>query len=142
MLFCLTANYTPQALNAMREKPASRRAAAEQLLTAAGGKLVEFYFTIAEGPGAHVILDADGDTAAAMTSTAVASGAFQNVRMIRLFSEDEATAVREKRAKIQATYKAPGQWINDRRAIRCRVIHANPTEQKTHKQGANLDWTR
>jgi len=41
MLFCLTADYTPQALNAMRENPnTDRRAAVEQLLEAAGGKLV------------------------------------------------------------------------------------------------------
>jgi hypothetical protein len=33
MLFCLTAEYTPQALNAMRENPnTDRRAAVEQLL--------------------------------------------------------------------------------------------------------------
>jgi hypothetical protein len=42
MLFCLTADYTPQALNAMRENPnTDRRAAVEQLLAAAGGKLME-----------------------------------------------------------------------------------------------------
>jgi uncharacterized protein with GYD domain len=41
MLFCLTAEYTPQALNAMRENPnTDRRAAVEQLLGAAGGKLI------------------------------------------------------------------------------------------------------
>ena len=34
MLFCLTADYTPQALNAMRENPnTDRRAALEELLT-------------------------------------------------------------------------------------------------------------
>jgi len=38
MLFCLTAEYTPQALNAMRENPnTNRRAAVEQVLKAAGG---------------------------------------------------------------------------------------------------------
>jgi uncharacterized protein with GYD domain len=41
MLFCLTADYTPAALNAMRENPnTNRQAAVEQLLSAAGGKLV------------------------------------------------------------------------------------------------------
>ena len=38
MLFCLTAEYTPQALNAMRENPeTNRREATTQLLEAAGG---------------------------------------------------------------------------------------------------------
>ena len=37
MLFCLTADYTPQALNAMRENPnTDRRAAVEQLLRSCG----------------------------------------------------------------------------------------------------------
>jgi len=40
MLFSFTAEYTPQALNAMRENPSTdRRAAVEQLVQAAGGKL-------------------------------------------------------------------------------------------------------
>ena len=38
MHFCLTANYTPKALNAMRENPnTNRREAVEKLVTAAGG---------------------------------------------------------------------------------------------------------
>ena len=58
MLFCLTAEYTPQALNAMRENPnTDRRAAVEQLLEAAGGKLVAMYGRASNGPGAMVIFD-------------------------------------------------------------------------------------
>ena len=57
MLFCLTAHYTPQALNAMREVPnTDRREAAEALLDAAGGKLIEVYGMGSNGPGALVIL--------------------------------------------------------------------------------------
>jgi uncharacterized protein with GYD domain len=60
MLFCLTANYTHKALDAMRENPnTNRREAVEKMVTAAGGKLVEMYGTMAEGPGAMVIFDAD-----------------------------------------------------------------------------------
>ena len=41
MLFCLTANYTPKALDAMAKDPnTNRREAVEKLLAAAGGKLV------------------------------------------------------------------------------------------------------
>jgi len=51
MHFCLTANYTPKALNAMRENPnTNRREAVEKLVTAAGGKLVAMYATIAVTP--------------------------------------------------------------------------------------------
>ena len=56
MLFCITANYTPQALEAMGKNPnTNRREAVEKLVTAAGGKLVAMYGTVAEGPGAMVM---------------------------------------------------------------------------------------
>ena len=73
MLFCLTAEYTPQALNAMRENPnTDRRAAVEQLLEAAGGKLVAMYGRASNGPGAMVIFDVpDPAMAPAMCGVAV-----------------------------------------------------------------------
>jgi uncharacterized protein with GYD domain len=41
MLFCITANYTPKALEGMGKNPSTdRREAVEKLVTAAGGKLV------------------------------------------------------------------------------------------------------
>ena len=52
MLFCLTAEYTPQALNAMCENPnADCRAAVEQVLQAAGGKLVSQIRSAHKPPG-------------------------------------------------------------------------------------------
>ena len=43
MLFCITADYTSAALNAMRENPnTNRQAALEQLLSAAGENLLRF----------------------------------------------------------------------------------------------------
>jgi uncharacterized protein with GYD domain len=105
MLFCLTANYTPKALEAMSKNPsASRREAVEKLLSAAGAKLVAMYGTIAVGPGAMVIFDADPSAAPAVVGVAAASDGLQNVKMQRLFSEEEVTAVRQKRAQIQSSF--------------------------------------
>jgi uncharacterized protein with GYD domain len=110
MLFCLTTNYSPKALEAMSKNPnASRREAVEKLLSAAGAKLVAMYGTIAEGRGAMVIFDADPSAAPAVVGVAAASDGLQNVKMQRLFSEEEVTAVRQKRAKIQSSFSAPGQ---------------------------------
>ena len=51
MLFCITANYTPKALEAMAKSPnTNRRVEFEKLLTAAGAKLVGMYATMADGP--------------------------------------------------------------------------------------------
>jgi len=110
MLFCITANYTPKGLNAMRENPnTDRKAAFEKLVSAAEGKVVGFYFTAAEGPGALTIFEADPIAAAAITGTVASSDAVHDVKMMRLWTNEEAKVVRAKRAQLHTAYKAPGQ---------------------------------
>jgi hypothetical protein len=59
MLFCITAQYTPQAINAMLDDPNTNRAEAiSKLIEAAGGKLVSLYFYPAEGPGVLIPVQA------------------------------------------------------------------------------------
>jgi uncharacterized protein with GYD domain len=109
MLFCLSVNYTPKGLEAMGKNPkTNRRDAVEKLITTAGGKMVAFYATIAEGPGAMVIFDIDPATAPAIVAVAAASDAVQNIKMQRLFTGDEMMAIRAKRVELQAAYAAPG----------------------------------
>jgi uncharacterized protein with GYD domain len=111
MLFCLTAQYTPSALNAIMENPTvSRTEAISKLLEAAGGKLVAMYSTVSEGPGVMVIFDVpDPSSAPAISGVAVAGGAVQNVKLMRLLSQDEVIGVRQTAAKIRGSYKLPGK---------------------------------
>ncbi len=111
MLFCLTVEYTPQALNAMRENPnTNRQEAVTQLLEAAGGRLIDMYGIIGNGPGAMVIFDVpDPAMAPAICGVAVSSGSVQNVQMKRLFTMDEIKGIRQNAAKIRGAYKPPGQ---------------------------------
>jgi uncharacterized protein with GYD domain len=111
MLFSLTAEYTPQVLNAMRENPnTDRRAAVEQLVGAAGGKLVAMYGRVANGPGALVIFDVpDPAMAPAICGVTVSSGSLQNVELTRLFTMEEITDIRQKARQIHGAYKPPGQ---------------------------------
>ncbi len=111
MLFSLTADYTPQALNAMRENPNSnRKAAVEQLVAAAGGKLVGMYARAPNGPGVMLIFDvADPDMAPAMCGIAVSAGTIQNVELTRLYTMEEVAGVRKKAGQIQSAYKPPGK---------------------------------
>ena len=110
MLFCITANYMPKALTAMRENPSTnRREAVEQMVVAAGGKVVSMYATIAEGPGALLIIDVDPLAAPAITSVITSSEAVHNVRMMRLFTQDEVVTIRQTAKKIRGSYKVPGQ---------------------------------
>ena len=65
MHFCLTAQYTPQALNKIMENPKTNRyEAAKKLIEAAGGKLISMYSTAADGPGVLVIFDVPDPSAA------------------------------------------------------------------------------
>ncbi len=110
MLFCITANYTSKALDAMAKNPnTNRREAVEKLVTAAGGKLVAMYGTIAKGPGAMVIFDIDPAAAPAVVGVVSSSDSLKNVEAQRLFSGEEVMAIRQKRAQLQASYKPPGQ---------------------------------
>ena len=46
MHFCITGQYTPQALNGMMENPSANRSeVAKKLVEAAGGKMVCFFST-------------------------------------------------------------------------------------------------
>jgi uncharacterized protein with GYD domain len=109
MLFCITANYTPKALEAMAKNPNTNRLeAVEKLLTAAGGKLVAMYGTIIDGPGAMLIVDVDPGVAPAI-AVIVSSDGVHNVRAQRLFTMDEVNAIRQKRIQLQASYRPPGQ---------------------------------
>ena len=108
MLFSITANYTAKALNAMRENPdTDRKAAVEQLTTAAGGKLVGFYGTTSDGPGVLVIIDVDAIAAAAIVGTVAASDSVRDVKMTRLWSHDDVVAIRKKRAELHKSYTPP-----------------------------------
>jgi uncharacterized protein with GYD domain len=111
MLFCFTAEYTPQALNAMRENPnTNRREAVSQMLQAAGGRVIEMYGIISNGPGAMVIFDVpDPEMAPAISGVAVSSGSVQNVQLRRLFTMDEIGSIRQKARQIRGAYKPPGQ---------------------------------
>jgi uncharacterized protein with GYD domain len=110
MHFCLTGQYTPHALNAILEKPTvSREEAARKLIEAAGGKLISMYSVAADGPGVLVIFDVPNpDAAPAISGLTVTTGALQNVKLMRLFTQDEIKHVRQNAAKLRASYSPPG----------------------------------
>jgi uncharacterized protein with GYD domain len=111
MHFCFTAQYTPQALNAIMDDPTTNRyEATKKLIEAAGGKLISMYSTPADGPGVLIIFDVpDPHNAAAISGVGVASGAVHNVKLTRLLTQDEVTHVRKAAAKLRKAYKPPGK---------------------------------
>jgi uncharacterized protein with GYD domain len=111
MLFSLTAEYTPQALQAMRENPnTDRQAAVQQLIEAAGGKLIAIYGRAGNGPGALVTFDVPDPAAApAMVGVAVSTGSIQNPELTRLFTMEEIANIRQKARQLYSVYRPPGK---------------------------------
>ena len=111
MLFSLTAEYTSQALAAMRENPnTNRQAAVEEMLKAAGGKLICMYGRASNGPGVLMIVDVpDPAMAPAMVGVAVSAGTIQNPELTRLFTMEEIAGIRQKAKQLHAVYKPPGK---------------------------------
>ncbi|WP_245333283.1 GYD domain-containing protein, partial [Bradyrhizobium guangdongense] len=110
MHFCLTGQYTPRSLNAILENPTTnRQEAARKLIEAAGGKLVSMYSVAADGPGVLVIFDVpDPSAAPAISGLTVTAGTLQNVKLVRLFTQDEIKQVRQNAAKLRSSYTPPG----------------------------------
>jgi uncharacterized protein with GYD domain len=111
MHFCITAQYTPQALNSILDDPnTDRYAAVKKLVEAGGGKLISMYSTAAEGPGVLMIFDMpDPEMAPSMTGVAMAGGAIHNIKLTRLMTQDEVKSVRQKARQLRGAYKAPGK---------------------------------
>jgi uncharacterized protein with GYD domain len=110
MHFCMTGQYTPRAINSLLENPTNNRAeAARKLIEAAGGKLVSFYSVPADGPGVLTIFDVPDPTfAPAIVGIVVGAGTLHNVKLSRLYTQDEIIQVRQKASKIRASYSPPG----------------------------------
>ena len=111
MHFCFTAQYTREALNAIMEDPTtSRYEATKKLIEAGGGKLISMYSTPSDGPGVLIIFDMpDPSAAAAIAGIGIASGAIHNVKLTRLFTQEEIVHVRQTATKLRTAYKPPGK---------------------------------
>jgi uncharacterized protein with GYD domain len=110
MHFCLTGQYTPRAVKNLLENPTQNRAdAAKKVVEAAGGKLVSFYGMPVEGPGVLTIFDVpEPSSAAAIAGLVVAADTMQNVKIMRLLTQEEVMEVRQKANKLKAAYSPPG----------------------------------
>lgn len=109
MLFCITADYTPQAISALMANPdGNRMAAFSSLVEAAGGKVNAFY-SVADGPGVLGIIDVpDAAAALAVMGVVKATGAIENGRLSQLFTPDQVKPIRQNAARLKAAYKPPG----------------------------------
>jgi uncharacterized protein with GYD domain len=111
MHFCLTGQYTPQALNGMMDNPSTNRSeVAKKVIEAAGGKMICFFSVPADGPGVLVVFDVpEPDSAAAISGIVVATNTLHNVQLKRLLTQAEVVQVRQKAAKLRTAYTPPSK---------------------------------
>ena len=107
--YMLQVAYTPESFKAMLANPADRRAAADKVAGAVGGKVHEFFFAFGKYD-AVLIIEAPDDVAVAGAMMGVAaSGGFSGGKTTKLLTSDEAMAAMRTGAKVAAAgYRAPG----------------------------------
>ena len=94
----------------MESPTTSRREAVQKLMEAAGGKLIEMYSTVADGPGALVIFDVEPSLAKHRRYPAWSCPPvlFRNIKLMRLLTQDEVVAVRQTAKQLKDAYRPPG----------------------------------
>ena len=104
-LFQMT--YSREAVQAMLANPTDRKAAAQKLTEAAGGRLIEFFFTFGSND-VLVIVEAPSDAAVAGVSLAVAaSGAASSTSITKLLTAEEGIEAMALAAKASGSYRPP-----------------------------------
>ena len=101
-------SYSLEAVKGMVAKPQDRRGAAEKVIAAAGGRLLDMYFCFGDYDGvATAEFSSNVDVAAASLAIS-ASGGFSNVKTTVLITMDEAVQAMEKAGAVSAAYSPPG----------------------------------
>lgn len=111
MLFSVSGEWTAASVNALIQNPTDRSVAAKQVAEAAGARLIAWYGTGGgERQGVMAIVDApDGATIQALYNVTHASGAFQGIRIQRLYTAEEMVEAFRKAQTIQKAYTPPGR---------------------------------
>lgn len=103
--FLVLANYTAEGTKGvLRDGGSKRRAAAEELVRSAGGRMDAFYFAFGD-VDAIVIADLPDTASAAALSLAVNASGMVATRTVVLMTPEEM----DQAAKHKTTYRAPGQ---------------------------------
>ncbi len=101
-------SYSLEAVKGMVAKPQDRREAAEKVIAAAGGRLLDMYFCFGDYDGvATAEFSSNVDVAAASLAIS-ASGGFSNVKTTVLITMEEAVQAMERAGAVSAAYSPPG----------------------------------
>jgi uncharacterized protein with GYD domain len=93
-------SYSQESLKVMVGKPQDRRAVAEELMAAAGGKLIDMYLSFGDYDGVVIAEYPSHVDAAAVAMAAGASGAFSQMKTTVLISMDDSLDAMAKAGEV------------------------------------------
>ena len=101
----LTQNYAKGLLAA----PEDREPAVRKLIEAAGGKIINFYFTTGDSDFLLISEANDAESIIAALMAAAAADSISDVTTARAWTGAEFKAVADKASKAQKAYRVPGK---------------------------------
>jgi uncharacterized protein with GYD domain len=100
--------FTQEYVKRMIAAPEDREPAIRKLVEAAGGKLLNLYFTTGDADF-ELITEGESEDHIAGIMTAAAAGMISDMTTSRAWTAAEFKGIAEKAAKLASAYKAPGQ---------------------------------
>ena len=101
--------FTRDHVKGLLAAPEDREPAVKKLIEAAGGKLLNFYFTTGESDFLLVTEAGEGEAVIAALMAAAAAGTISDLTTSRAWTGKEFKAIAEKGSKAAKTYRVPGK---------------------------------
>ena len=101
-------SYSVDAVKGMVAKPENRREAAEQVIAAGGGRLLDMYFCFGDYDGIVIAEFPSNVDALAESLAASSSGGFAKLKTTALITMDESVKAMEKAGEVSDEFSQPG----------------------------------
>jgi len=108
--------YTNDAWHDMVKQPEDREQAAREVIEAAEGRLLAFYWMLGDHDGLAIYDVPSATAAAAISATAAATGRIAEVKTVHLLTSAEARAALDLAKAIAGSYQPPGGFSEHWRA--------------------------
>ena len=102
-------SYSLDSMKAMTAAPQDRRAAAKTLIAAAGGELIDIFFSFGDYDGVLLTEFPSNVDAVSAAMAAGASGGFARMKTTVLITMDEAAQAMEKAGQLTSSYTPPAE---------------------------------
>ena len=107
--YVLQGRYSTPGVKGLVTKPQNREVAVRNLIEAAGGRMLHFYFTTGDSDFLVILHSPDTETAVTTSMVAAASGAVTDITTVQAWSAPEFSALAERAGNVVDAYQTPMQ---------------------------------